>query len=304
MNYEGWYQVAFERDVGLGLTSIEIGDRPLMLVRNGDGIKAYDAVCPHRGANLSVGGILQDCLVACPFHGHKVGLGTASKRGFKVDSLSTIAVGGLVFVRPTKAHENGLAKLLEDLAQSHDIYPGFAINIEVEPNLVIENAFDPTHFRPVHGILNEPTFEIVASENGEFGVQGKFELPISSWQTGSLEQTTVEVPFQATAFSPWVVVSQLQGDHPYWVVTAATPTANGSSIVRLSIALPKDRSDKTSNSEGSGYLLEASRTGLEKDRLVWENLKTRAPHRFLPEDETVVEFQRFCEAYRASSETL
>jgi phenylpropionate dioxygenase-like ring-hydroxylating dioxygenase large terminal subunit len=49
----GWYQIAFERDLQDELTTIPVGDRRLLCVRGKDGsVEIFDAICPHRGADL------------------------------------------------------------------------------------------------------------------------------------------------------------------------------------------------------------------------------------------------------------
>ncbi len=46
---------------------VEIGDTPIMLVRDGDTVHAYTADCPHAGAPLEKGGICNGRIV-CPWH--------------------------------------------------------------------------------------------------------------------------------------------------------------------------------------------------------------------------------------------
>src|SRR5689334_9118972 len=58
MIYNGWYQVAFERDLTADVTPANIGTHPLALVRTETGVRAVDGVCPHRGAHLGYGGKL------------------------------------------------------------------------------------------------------------------------------------------------------------------------------------------------------------------------------------------------------
>jgi 3-ketosteroid 9alpha-monooxygenase subunit A len=56
---QGWYQVAFERDLGSGLTLLGSGRGALLAVRENARLRLVDAACPHRGASLA-GGRLED----------------------------------------------------------------------------------------------------------------------------------------------------------------------------------------------------------------------------------------------------
>ncbi len=64
-----WYVIAESRELSgkrpLGVTRF---GRPLVLWRSGGEVRAISDVCPHRGAALSLGEIVDGC-VACPFHG-------------------------------------------------------------------------------------------------------------------------------------------------------------------------------------------------------------------------------------------
>lgn len=57
--HRGWTQVAFRRDLRDGLNVVNIGKRPVLLVRTEAGVEAYRGTCPHRGASLGHGGRLE-----------------------------------------------------------------------------------------------------------------------------------------------------------------------------------------------------------------------------------------------------
>jgi phenylpropionate dioxygenase-like ring-hydroxylating dioxygenase large terminal subunit len=82
----GWYQVAFEREVSGEIHATAIGEMPLILVRAGNYHRAFDAICPHRGAHLGFGGNLNGEVILCPFHGHEIGLGQPSPEGYCIRS--------------------------------------------------------------------------------------------------------------------------------------------------------------------------------------------------------------------------
>lgn len=294
MYYNGWYQVAFERDLSRDLTPAAVATKRLVIVRTPDEIRAFDAVCPHRGAHLAFGGRLDREAIVCPFHGYRVGLCASADKKFLAREYRTLVIGGLVFVRMSDSHENGLTELLEELDEDHYFVPGFEMYIRARAEMVIENAFDQTHFRTVHGVGNEPEFEIRPSKNGELTVDSIFEIPPSPWQKSG-QNGMLQVPFTARAFSPGIVVSQLGGENPYWIITAATPDPDGGCTVRLSLAVRAAADGSPPKAELCHYLLRQSKAGLEEDQIIWENMSTTVSPRYTAEDASVLGFREFCQ---------
>jgi len=289
--HRGWYQLAYERDLKQGLNPAWIGERPLMLVRRGADLRVYDASCPHRGANLCVGGRLEADAVVCPFHGYRVALGGDDER-FRVKQYRVLSLGGLVFIRDPDGLDCGFEAYLTGLDREHYLVPGLTMELRSRAELVIENAFDNTHFRPVHGIHNEPQFQQLDSRAGELGVTGTFVIPASPWQRSAEQGDTVCVPFSATAFSPSLVVSELGGPDPYFMITSALPNRDGCTV-RLSLALQPQADGSPPSREGARYLLRQATAGLEKDRPIWENMPPDAPFNPLPADQWVLAFRDF-----------
>ena len=144
--YRGWYQVAFEGELREKLTATKIGALPLVLVRDFNGVRAFDAICPHRGAHLAYGGKLDRNVIICPFHGRRISLDQDSECRFKIRGYRTLAIGGLSFVLLDERHENGFSALLERLNETHFFVQGFTVTALAPAELVIENGFDRLHF--------------------------------------------------------------------------------------------------------------------------------------------------------------
>lgn len=308
MRYGGWCQIAFERDLRDELTTIPIGDRRLLCVRGKDGsVGVFDAICPHRGADLGVGGrLVGDGLVRCPYHGHKVSLGGNCGAAYRVREYRSIAVEGLVFAMLGEFEDGKLPEMLEYIRTTHKIFPGFEKTIKVAPEMVIENAFDWAHFPPVHDVLKvtcgEP--EVV---DGVFTATTTLRVGPSMWQgTGDGERsddrsTWVEVPLLARAYSPNLTITQVAvggGDHPHFVIASAVPGMDGASRVRLSIAMPRNPDGSEPPKELADIILQFESMGLEQDRPIWENLDLGMSPRYTSEDANVLAYRKFCERYR------
>jgi 3-ketosteroid 9alpha-monooxygenase subunit A len=292
MHY-GWYQVAFERELGAGPTEVSFAGRALMLVATQAGPVAFDRHCPHRGANLACGGRYRDEAILCPFHGRRIGLGTPGEDGFFVRRYRTLTVGGLIFVLLDERFEHGLAARMTALDRDHYFVPGFTIQARCRPELVIENAFDRRHFHFVHGLSTTPDLILVVGEGGELAVRGRFSTTSkNSWQKGSTS-SAAPLDFLARVYSPAICVTEL-GDpagRPYLVVTTATPIGDSECLIRVSLALPTGAGQP--DPAYARALLRDSRTSIEQDRAIWENLDTRYT-RQAPDDDLVRAFYAFC----------
>jgi hypothetical protein len=292
MSYRGWCQVAFERELSPALTPAAVGATRLVLARTPSGVRVFDATCPHRGADLGYGGRLEGAAIVCPFHGHRVGLGERSDDGFCAREHRVLAVSGLVFVLLDEAPEHGLPAHLRDLDRDHYFVPGFTLPVQAPADLVIENGFDNAHFAAVHGIGTRPDMVVRAGMHGELVAEGLFALPRG---VGEASDGPVFAPYVARAFSPWVIVSELRGDRPYRVITAATPTADGGCTIRLTLLVPA--ADGPPSSAWCESMLRHSREGLERDRLIWEHLAPAVNPRLTPGDAPVVAFREFCRRF-------
>lgn len=296
----GWYQVAFERELEGSVAAAAIGERRLLLVKEGDGWRAFDARCPHRGADLARGGQLLGGAIVCPFHGRRIGLDCAGDDGYSLRGHRTLAVGGLLFVLLGPDHENGFAELMAGLDRSHFFVPGFTIPARTASENVMENAFDRRHFRYVHGLDLTPEMALLPSRAGEMAVQGRFTTSRPNpWQVEQAGKAApIEFGFLARVYSPALCVTELEGPGlRYIVVTAATPTAEGC-VIRVSLAVPAGPDGAPPAEPRVRALLRDSRTSIEQDMAIWEHLpQTRADQRFTPDDDMIREYYRFCERF-------
>jgi 3-ketosteroid 9alpha-monooxygenase subunit A len=298
--YFGWYQIAYERELSAEIHATAIGNVPLILVRQGNAYRTFDAICPHRGAHLGFGGSLKDDVIVCPFHGHEIGLGRSSPEGYCIREYATITVGGLVFVLLSQKHENGFTDFMEGLDQSHYFVPGFVLHARVSPEIVMENAVDERHFKYVHGVTNEPKLKLLPSRHGELAIEGIFQTNNPNpWQLNSEEpQGLINSRFFARVFSPALCLTELgAGQNPYIVITAATPEGNGKCAIRVSIAVAPGADGKPPGDDLIRALFRDSKTSFEQDMKIWENMATDAPLQFAEDDGLMMEYHQFCRRF-------
>jgi 3-ketosteroid 9alpha-monooxygenase subunit A len=299
--YEGWSQVAFSAEVGADLLPVQVGRTALILARHGDGARAYSAICPHRGAHLGYGGRLENGVVICPFHGHRIRLGTMGQQPFCVPGYRTLDVGGGIFVLADDRYENGFQSFMRQLADTHWLIPGFRLEAAIAPEYVIENVFDADHFVTVHDVNERPDLTWQEGEHGELTVDGILRTnPGVDWQGPEDDRGGVRMRFTAHVFSPTLVATELGPiDLPSVIITAATPTASGHSTIRTMVAMPRANPNGPPTVDTIGSLLAGCRTAFEQDKAIWEHLDPDAPNHFARGDELVLVFREFCTRFHA-----
>ena len=156
--HAGWYLLCFPARSATSITSLSIGDRRLMAVRERNKIRVFDATCPHRGANLACGGRRAGAAVICPFHGKRIALGGTGR--LAVAEHEVLRAGDAVFVRLSAdpAYDRGFSQLITDLARELLLDRDHVRSRAGPPELVLENAFDVEHFAAVHLSRRSPAW--------------------------------------------------------------------------------------------------------------------------------------------------
>lgn len=290
MNPCGWFSLAFAEDVALApLTPARVGARVLMLVAEQEGHGCFDAICPHRGANLAFGGIREGVTVKCPFHGLAIALGECDRPLF-VTRHPTVTAGGMVFAQLGDAAPLPLPDYITALSHRYRFVSGFALHVRAAHTLITENAFDALHFLPVHKAAMG-TIDVDVDADGVFVGHTEMTIPSSPW-LGRIESGVVTVPLVARAFGSGVVISEIGGSRPYVTITGATPIDAGNAILRLTMGFPLDQDDQL-----DGYMINQARQGIEADCAIWEQIAPDAEHHYVPQDKSVIAFADYCRPF-------
>jgi phenylpropionate dioxygenase-like ring-hydroxylating dioxygenase large terminal subunit len=161
----GWYHVADAAQLADGLVArADALGRDLVAWRDGDGVaRVHDAVCPHLGAHLGVGGRVEQGCIRCPFHGWRFASdGTCTEipysdrvnRKARLQSYPTVERHGLVFAwyHPAGAPPQWeLPEVPELDREGWTDATRSEFVIASIPQEMGENSVDPAHFRYVHG---------------------------------------------------------------------------------------------------------------------------------------------------------
>ena len=155
-----WYVVARSRDLRATPLARKVTGRQLVVFRDGAGqARVLDGICPHRGASLAHGRVVDGC-VACPYHGwrfdgagqctHIPAHGETRKvpRGFTTESFPVIEQQGLVWTSVgTPVAPPPRYAALDDPALATYCYE---LTAPVVFDWWVENALDFAHLPFVH----------------------------------------------------------------------------------------------------------------------------------------------------------
>ncbi|MEG0001475.1 aromatic ring-hydroxylating dioxygenase subunit alpha [Comamonas sp.] len=152
-----WYVACMSDEVGAKPLGRKICNEPMVIYRNAAGAAvALEDFCPHRGAPLSLGTVVDGKLV-CGYHGLEMGCDgkTVSMpgqrvRGFPpVRAFPTIERYGFIWVWPGTGVPTPLHHL--EWAESPDwAYGGGRYHIHCDYRLMVDNLMDLTHETYVH----------------------------------------------------------------------------------------------------------------------------------------------------------
>ncbi|MFI8461771.1 Rieske 2Fe-2S domain-containing protein [Kitasatospora sp. NPDC085464] len=301
--HHGWYLLAFLTELADEITPLAVGPHRLIAVREGERVRVLDASCPHRGAHLGHGGRREgDCLV-CPFHGKRIALGDPSKR-WSVAEHRVLTWGDALFVRLSDDPDGdrGFERAVKGWEDEYPLVAAVSLPVAVPSEYVVENAFDPDHFKAVHGVPGTRGMTARDGRSGELVIEGEFLMQTSPWQDArTLEEIRWEAVrtgrvrwdfkprFHAQAFSPNVVVTEFGPEAERQViVTGSVPTEDGGCVARVAIGVRENQR------AALPALLGGSEKALAEDKVVWEHLDHAMTPRYDARDEPVLAFRRFC----------
>ena len=292
---KGWYKIAFDREVEPGVSAWRIGAKRLMLVREGDQIRAFNGDCPHRGAELGRGWILNGNAVVCPFHHYAIKLGTGS--GLCVQEYQVAQIANMVLISLTEDSRFDLIEKFNDLLSEHQLVEALTIRVKAPMSLIIENAFDFKHFFGVHGVQMKETGTFDRKEGG-LGAKATMMVPYQQREPGGpVIPEPTPTSYDCIAYSPGLTWIMLGGVNPYGVITGACDLGGGYCDVRLTFVLPRDQWPDGFPKERLEPLTNYSRKGLMDDQEVWENMRLDLAPQWMPEDEGIRIWHEFCRGF-------
>lgn len=227
---EGWWPVALEAEVGLQPLAQSLLGEPLVLwCEPGGAVAALADRCPHRGARLSQGTVV-DGTLQCPYHGWRF---DAQGRCAAIPALPAFQPAavhaacrhevqlahGLVWVRlaaPAEGNDSALPGIprLDDLPSRRLIYGPF--DVATSAPRAVENFLDTSHFAFVHrGWLGDaghpevPAYDVTETLDGRPVIER-----YKAWQprATAAAQDGDWVTYRYEVLSPYSALLTKQGD--------------------------------------------------------------------------------------------
>lgn len=278
-----WYQLPISVSEEEQVIPISINNLKLLGVRRNNSVRVFEPYCPHRGANLAIGGILRGQHIYCPFHGMKVRLGY-QKDHPSLKEYTVCSFRGLYFVSLSTNKMNALPEALNELSKTHRIYGQFTTEVRARHDLIIENGFDQRHFKSTHRVVAQ-NFSVAQLGHETLRIEGLLSLGV---------KLSPLVKLMITAFGPGLSIVEATGTRPYVMIVGATPLSAHSTSLNVAVVLNHTMYGAEGRHPAGDAFLSGARRAIEEDRPIWENLKSACmPDLSAAEDATVRAFHAY-----------
>lgn len=254
--YEGWFQLAWSRDLKRGqLKKVRQFGTTFAMFRGEDGkVGVIDDICPHLGAHFSEGGCVRGNTVRCPYHhwsfgrdGQCVDIPYSKKIPVKakVGGYAVEERYGMIFMY--RSASGGPPKrplpVIENFDPAEYCEPEhFDFSIRIHGQDIMENSVDGPHFWAVHG-HTMPRFEFTEDAGSlrvnqqmsveRFGTTIDFRLEFHLVEPGFHYVHFPKIPgTTAMVFSSIVPIDEEYTSHRMTFCIKKTPVPGWSNVVR------------------------------------------------------------------------
>ncbi|APR75922.1 Vanillate O-demethylase oxygenase subunit protein [Minicystis rosea] len=274
-NPVGWYVVAYSDELAKGaVLPISYFGTELVLFRTEDGSPhVLDAHCPHLGAHLGHGGVVEGNVLRCPFHawcfsgdGDCTSIPHAKKLpvAARLQAWPVCERNGFVLVHYHPEHEAPTSEvpiMPEHGSPEWTPYARRRWIIRTNIHDMVENAFDAMHFQHLHGLRNLPSPE-VSFEGASCRMFTDTVMDTPAGQVkGALDIRKVGLGFGTARFTG--VIETL-------VFTTLTPIDDERVDARFSFTVKKLPDAQATEAVGNRFIDELSRQ-VEQDIRIWEH---------------------------------
>jgi nitrite reductase/ring-hydroxylating ferredoxin subunit len=274
-NPVGWFVVAYSDELSRGsVLPMSYFGSELVLFRDEDGAPhVLDAHCPHLGAHLGHGGVVEGGCLRCPFHAWKFsgeGACTSIPDAQKIPPMARVRSwpvrerNGFVLVHYHPTHDAPTAEV-EPMPEygSPDWTPYARRRWTIATNIreMVENAFDAKHFRHLHGLRNIPAPEVsFEGASCRMFTETVMDTPRGPVK-GTLDIRKLGLGFGTARFTG--VIETL-------VFTTLTPIDDDHVDARFSFTVRKLPDEAATQAAGTGFIDELARQ-VEQDIRIWEH---------------------------------
>ncbi|WP_261565507.1 Rieske 2Fe-2S domain-containing protein [Frankia gtarii] len=294
LDLTGWFQVAWSGDIGPEqVVPLRYFGRDLVAYRGKDGVvRVHDRYCRHLGASLAHGGCVVDDGIQCPFHGwvwapdgHNVSIPYQDRpnKARRLGAWPVVERNESIYVWFDHAGREpywDVPSALTDAPQAaerefHPAWPDGRAHyrdLHIHPQMVVENAVDPQHFRFVHRTPDTPVILEERVEGPTWWARAGFGggwLRHAHDSDGKLRTdsyNTLEIIWSGMGVS---VNVEHTGEGVRIITINVTPVEDGKTEIFATYWI--DRNDGDLADGSYQRRLEQTKTALPDDVLIWEN---------------------------------
>ncbi len=292
----GWFSVAWADEVPVRhVEPLLYFGQHLVLFRDEEGsARVLDAHCPHLGAHLGIGGVVEGRGIRCPFHAwHWDGEGRCTDIPYakrippqaRIRSWPVLERNGLLMVwhhAEGKPPVDDIPEVAE--AASPEWTPFTKLQWTAKSRMydMGENAVDHVHFQYLHGASSPPSMEQSFDEKGRVRSLSKMNMTTPRGPTpGEIESLSV---------GPGMGLVWVRGIADTLIVTNSTPLDTETVHVRFSytqLAAAEPHRQRVASA-----LLADLKRQMEQDIELFEHKRHWKQPLLLPEDGPIGEYRR------------
>jgi len=276
----GWFAVCFSNEIEAGgVKPLKYFGKDLVLYRTEDGTPViHDAICPHLGAHLGVGGTVDGCTIRCPFHAWRFDESGAcvdvpyAKRIPKKAAVKTWPVrerNGCVWVWHSHSGDEPDWEIPSVPAPEDGLewlpWHQSCLQVKTHPREIVENVADIAHFPVVHR-TEVDTFENI--------YEGHMATQLTAGKAYPAGGGVDDFKIRATYFGPGCQVSWMEGVLQSRLLLAHTPIDHNTLDLRFAVKL-QDFGDAERGAKFAQGYADNLRIGFHEDISIWVNKKWR-----------------------------
>jgi phenylpropionate dioxygenase-like ring-hydroxylating dioxygenase large terminal subunit len=297
----GWFQVAYSDELESGgVMPLHYFGEHLVLFRDGSGTaRVFEAFCPHLGAHLGYGGVVEDGCIRCPFHawrfdgnGQCVEIPYAEKipPQAKLRTWPVFEANGLIMVHHHIAGQPpgwDLPKLSEYNSDGWTPYVRRRWKVRSHNQEMAENAVDSAHFKYVHGTPEQPKTRAEID-----GHMFRVRSPVQY----TTPQGDVEGQIASDSYGFGFSLVRFTGIVETLLISSVTPIDGEYVDVRFTFTTKRVGNEALTEGVAKAFIAEIERQ-LGQDIPIWEHKVMKSPPMLCDGDGPIGLFRRWSKQF-------
>lgn len=269
----------------------------LVVWRDGNDVRVFDAYCPHLGADLGVGGTVDDGCLVCPFHGWvfdgdgaNVAIPYADKANRKahIRSYPTVTANRmLLFWWHPDPDVAPMWEVPDVLPASYEEAGRSTWEVGTAWQEVAENSVDMAHFSSVHG-LERP------GEIGELTIDGPVRQ-VKSTQAFNTARGSFDGAIHSTSYGPGMGITHFDLMGRVTLVANPTPIDEDHLVMRFTMY---HSGEGAAAKIAPPFAAEVERQ-FREDIPIWEHKRYLPSPALAPSEKAVTQFRRWAAQFYA-----